>query len=139
LPCPVIDQAMIHRFLEFGASDQWGKSRPQAAHPAIEVESGLRSLTRLVAVDELSENGELCAAVDIHGPGGGQWTLSRNMSGNWSMARGILPMAKHLLQLNSVDVCPNRSREVSSHWFGKLLGVADDSKPIAPFTLDIPK
>ncbi len=135
LPCPAIDKAMVKRFLEFGASDQWGKSRPLPVLPAIEVEAGLQSLTRLMAVDDQADGCELCAAVDIHGPGGGQWTLSRDAFGHWNMARGIDPAAKHLLQLNSADVCPSQSRDVSSHWFGKLFDVADSS----PIPLNVPK
>ncbi|MFM7057140.1 MAG: SDR family oxidoreductase [Planctomycetota bacterium] len=28
LPCPLIDRTIIHRFIEFGNSDKWGKRRP---------------------------------------------------------------------------------------------------------------
>ena len=31
LPCPIIDEPMIHRFLAFGDADRWGKRRRNAA------------------------------------------------------------------------------------------------------------
>jgi nucleoside-diphosphate-sugar epimerase len=31
LPCPIIDEPMIHRFLAYGDADRWGKRRRQAA------------------------------------------------------------------------------------------------------------
>jgi len=32
-PCPIIDEAMIHRFLRFGQEDRWGKRRPPQLQP----------------------------------------------------------------------------------------------------------
>ena len=33
LPCPVIDEAMIHRFLAYGDADNWGRRRRKARRP----------------------------------------------------------------------------------------------------------
>jgi hypothetical protein len=30
LPCPIIDEPMLHRFLAFGDADRWGKRRRTA-------------------------------------------------------------------------------------------------------------
>lgn len=37
LPCPILDEPMLHRFLAYGDADRWGKRRRQA--------SGRRALT----------------------------------------------------------------------------------------------
>ena len=139
LPCPVIDHAMIHRFLNFGANDQWGKSRPKPIRHPVDVESGLRSLTQLGHISAQAFRGECCVAVEILGPGGGAWTLTRDQAGHWSFARGILPSALHVLQLHSNDVCPNQSRDNSAKWFGKLIDSAYSSLPVAPVPAVAPK
>ncbi len=80
LPAPRVDAALLARLLQFAEADQWG--RAPAARPS-EPASGLdcahymetffpaqapRSpLARAAALD-------LTIALDIHGPGGGQWS-----------------------------------------------------------------
>lgn len=34
MPCPEIDEAMVHRFIQYGEEDRWGKRRPTIIIPA---------------------------------------------------------------------------------------------------------
>lgn len=92
LPCPQIDEAMIHRFIEFGESNRWGKNRPRK--PAVEYWFE----DELVQIGNLAESivGRLSASIetpvtvglDIKGAGGGQWTLSEIATGI-QISRGL--------------------------------------------------
>ncbi|QEG34975.1 SDR family oxidoreductase [Bythopirellula goksoeyrii] len=80
LPCPVIDEAMFHRFMKYGEEDNWGKRRlPEARNP-LNVGKLLEKAVRNVPTrqDQPFENQhpkqELC--LDLTGPGGGQWIIT---------------------------------------------------------------
>jgi thioester reductase-like protein len=80
LPCPEIDQQMIHRFIQFGESNRWGKARPKRPAVTYWFEDELEQLGKLAEsiVSRLSSTGEapVTVGLDISGPGGGQWTLA---------------------------------------------------------------
>ena len=77
LPCPLIDEAMLHRFWRYGEEDRWGKRKPPRANVDFWVHSHLEK----VAAQNVSWNGsadkgaEWEIGLDILGPGGGQWQL----------------------------------------------------------------
>ena len=78
LPCPTIDEPMLHRFMKFGEEDRWGKRREKPAKVPFVVEDFLSSL--IGTAPELNEltptNGEKHVGLDVCGPGGGQWTVT---------------------------------------------------------------
>lgn len=79
IPCPVIDEATIHRFLRFGEKDRWGKRR--AAPPASDFQAAnhLESLREYAQAYKASHpdgqrlNGSFKLGFNILGLGGGQW------------------------------------------------------------------
>lgn len=73
LPCPVIDESMLHQFLRFGEQDRWGKRRPLTPQPWFDVANFL-----MTAVVESRQDIDQCQilGLDLTGPGGGQWTLT---------------------------------------------------------------
>ena len=72
LPCPEVDCEMIHRFIEFGTGDQWGKKRK----PAREVPCWFgEKLMNISEFEFLSPVKNAVLGIDIHGPGGGQWRI----------------------------------------------------------------
>ncbi|MCA9132250.1 MAG: SDR family oxidoreductase [Planctomycetales bacterium] len=73
LPCPVIDEAMLHRFLRYGEDDRWGKRKPPRNCPCASVEAYCRSQL----VEETADSTGDALAVNLHvlGPGGGDWQL----------------------------------------------------------------
>ncbi|HMO13195.1 MAG TPA: SDR family oxidoreductase [Pirellulaceae bacterium] len=84
IPCPVIDQAMIHRFIHFGERDRWGKNPICTPTVAVELEDslaslagGLRSWSRQVADKQHPRKGAV--GVNFVGRGGGQFTFERKL------------------------------------------------------------
>lgn len=95
LPCPLIDEAMMHRFLAYGDADRWGKRKqpaPQVEAWAADVladldADGLGML--LHAVDDGAANaGPRALVLDVIGPGGGSWTLRQAATGGLRVERG---------------------------------------------------
>lgn len=75
LPCPEIDEAVIHKFLRFGERDKWGKRRPRVVHPACTV-SRMSDLLKEYAEAHINTeqmNRQAVLGFDIIGSGGGQW------------------------------------------------------------------
>lgn len=80
--CPEIDRTVIHRYIDFGNEDRWGKNRQKA--PRIEVS----------AAELLSPAGEevrktRTVGFDVSGPGGGQYTVQFSAEGIASVDRGL--------------------------------------------------
>lgn len=80
LPCPAIDETMIHRFIEFGESNRWGKMRPRSPRVEYWFEDELERIGKLAEsiVGRLSASidSPVTIGLDIKGEGGGQWTLA---------------------------------------------------------------
>lgn len=104
LRCPVIDEAMIHRFLRFGELDRWGKHRPKVDRSGDEVRSQLERIEQIRSVLDASGSAEVVAALrprglssqgsfqiglDIQGPGGGQWRLTESEDGRLQVTLGL--------------------------------------------------
>jgi hypothetical protein len=82
LPCPAIDETVLHRYFRFGQADGWGKRRPRLPAVALWAEDALQrllsTLTRAEWAGLLRHYGVVvivCGA-DILGPGGGQWQIA---------------------------------------------------------------
>jgi thioester reductase-like protein len=96
LPCPIIDEPMIHRFLAFGDADRWGKRR--RPKPAVDAWVGdlleslgaeeLVSLARAVAGGAAASPPSVIG-VNVVGPGGGAWTIRRTSSTDIRLERGL--------------------------------------------------
>lgn len=110
LPCPPIDEAMIHRFLAFGDADRWGKRRRPKPDVTTWVEDELRSLT----TDQLTRLGRRLVGgpvakppsaigLSTRGPGGGEWTIRRDSSDTAVLERG-LETAAHTLVMTAEDL-----------------------------------
>lgn len=95
LPCPVIDEAMMHRFLAFGDADRWGKRK----QPAPQVEAWAADVLADLDADGMGMlqqavgAGSAAAApggvsLEVIGPGGGSWTLRQSAIGGLRVDRG---------------------------------------------------
>lgn len=81
LPCPVIDQAMLQRFLRFGEGDRWGKRKPTPGYHCACVKEHCLSLVDENAAEEAAEGAAdrttqtVTVNLRVIGPGGGEWRL----------------------------------------------------------------
>ena len=79
IPCPVIDEPTIHKFLRFGEKDRWGKRRPAPPASEFKASNHLESLREYAHAYKASHpegprlNGSFKLGFDILGLGGGQW------------------------------------------------------------------
>lgn len=103
LPCPVIDEAMMHRFLTYGDADRWGKRK----RPAPVIETWAADLLRSLEADDLfvlakklsgSREPSPPAAVGLEllGPGGGSWTIRLGDDATAVLEPGIAADAVHI-------------------------------------------
>jgi len=100
LPCPEIDEAMLHRFLKFGEEDRWGKRRQKKATVSIEVGTYLQqSLDMVDPVSVDSMKSEITLGLDVHGPGGGQWGVAFSDRGLVVVEPGLPSTCKTTLTL----------------------------------------
>ena len=78
LPCPKIDEAMIHKFWEYGEEDRWGKRRePQAKVPFWVADYLQEQISASTNGSHKANESDHCQTIglDVTGPGGGQWTI----------------------------------------------------------------
>jgi len=83
LPCPVIDQEMLHRYWRYGEEDRWGKRRPPKSEVPFWVSDQIRQRWQAPsarnAPQRRGSNGArrtsppLTVNLDVVGPGGCQW------------------------------------------------------------------
>lgn len=105
LPCPNLDEPMIHRFLAFGERDRWGKRRePRPIVPFwvdryLHEELGRRRPTSEGRDDRA---GSWTTGLSVHGPGGGQWLLTFVGDHLAEVALG-LPPDQPFITLSSAD------------------------------------
>ena len=86
IACPEIDKTVIHRYIDFGVEDNWGKSRPAKLLNDSWSDELLNDLT---AAGLQADSNGLVAGVDVFGPGGGQWTVRFADAGVFAVTRGL--------------------------------------------------
>lgn len=88
LKCPPVDRDMVFRFIEFGAKDKWGKRRPKSPEVPFWGSDQRQSMLRAAtSFDGLAEDSTI--GIDLQGPGGGQWQISKDAAGNLQWAAGL--------------------------------------------------
>ncbi|WP_246146310.1 SDR family oxidoreductase [Rubripirellula lacrimiformis] len=128
LPCPEIDETVIHRYMAFGLADRWGKRRDRGVNSPSPLVDFLRDAT---VASMRQEPDEACQVqthahlgLDILGPGGGQWRVARRHgSARFEVAHGlpcphtptIRANANVLAKLTTEqDLCPTEIRRYLS-------------------------
>ncbi|MFN6128491.1 MAG: hypothetical protein ACK494_06295, partial [Planctomycetota bacterium] len=87
IPCPAIDEAMLHRFLRFGEEDRWGKRRSRKPEFDSSVLDMLQSCDS--AIDSGDRSKRPRVSLDLVGPGGSQWTVGIGPQGNIFSVPGL--------------------------------------------------
>jgi len=99
LPCPTVDEAMIHRFIEFGTANRWGKTKVRSPKVEYWFEDELERIGMLAEsmVGQIADSvgTSITIGLDITGPGGGQWTLSEVANSNRFTANPGLPCGEN--------------------------------------------
>lgn len=108
LPCPAIDQEVIIRFLEFGKQDNWGKRRPKPVQVGRWIESHLTEIALtaqkiMAALNIRSEQSTFYLGLDVTGPGGGQWQLTRDQ-GSFDISPGLPVEGSPILKLSDLQI-----------------------------------
>jgi thioester reductase-like protein len=108
LPCPVIDEPMLHRFLRFGEEDRWGKRRAKKTAFDSTVIDMLQSLLQPTEKDDVSR----CPRVSLNllGPGGSQWTVVVGPSGDLSAVPGLDESAMFHGKMSTNDLIHEMAR-----------------------------
>ncbi len=99
-PCPVIDEAMLHTYIRFGEQDRWGKRR--AAKVKLNP-NAMEYFQKLSRADDSAPNCKARVALDLTGPGGGQWTLVLQNDGSLSCEPGLDAKADSHLGLSAAE------------------------------------
>ena len=104
LPCPVIDETVLHRYFQFGQQDGWGKRRPRLSPVSVWGEDALQRFLSTLNRPEwrcLSQQSgmvEVVYGVDLLGPGGGQWHIALDELGP-AMSPGLPPPGQPVVRL----------------------------------------
>ncbi|MBL8891940.1 MAG: SDR family oxidoreductase [Planctomycetaceae bacterium] len=118
LECPVLNEEVIKRYLEFGERDRWGKAKPQSIESMFDGRECIERLSEefvdllqhlaLECPDQPIHNGKTSGdqsrvqqiGFQLLGPGGGPFTLSLTPSGNVHVQPGISSQPPLLLQMS---------------------------------------
>lgn len=109
LDCPDLTRSVIHRYLDFGESDRWGrKKRPAAEWPLCGRELIQRLADEVLdLMDDLKKNSGAKSSrrtfrctFDLLGPGGGAWSIHVDEMGNAHVVPGHLADVDMTLQMN---------------------------------------
>ncbi|MEX0939094.1 MAG: SDR family oxidoreductase [Pirellulales bacterium] len=104
IPCPTIDESMLHRYLRFGEEDRWGKRRTAPVEVPCWIEE-LLAPTAATAGCNGSASPSMCTiGLDILGPGGGQWHLIRGENGQLTIEDGLPPTNNPVLRIASQEL-----------------------------------
>jgi nucleoside-diphosphate-sugar epimerase len=98
LPPPVFDRDLVARLLRFARDDKWGRRRTRAQlarGPASPREPDCARYMERFLPEQVQRStlarvfpAGLCFALDIRGPGGGQWSCRRDPGGRIEVRRG---------------------------------------------------
>jgi len=107
IPCPKIDQAMLHRFWKYGEADRWGKRREP--HPAVQyriadhLSEALTKTEPASGPSESESGGAVVVGLDISGPGGGQWKVTVQGSRVRHLDQGLPLRSNAILRMSTED------------------------------------
>ncbi len=99
LPCPVIDDAMLQRFLKFGEDDRWGKRRspPPKAYTSL----GHHFQSNLCPDKSTAQSPTLNINLRVVGPGGGDWCAAICDGVLVELEPGLSPDTQLAIELDS--------------------------------------
>lgn len=129
--CPKLDRTILHRYIEFGEQDKWGKRK----QPNPEVAAWASDIVESAAKVAIPNADAFEFGLDIHGPGGGQFTLSRPANGAVTVIQGLadrnMPTISitmdELQQLQNSNTAPQQADQAMKTLQTLLSGVSEAS------------
>jgi len=112
MPCPAIDESMLHTYIRYGEADRWGKRRMEA--PVIDWNAADYFREFQIALDHHNDRIENHLAIDLVGPGGGQWTLGLMSDSTLVCSVGLLADADSLLRMSTLEFSKLVSNPIGS-------------------------
>jgi len=104
IPCPEIDRTVVHRYIDFGNEDRWGKRRMECIEPPVMAEEFFSGVAAQNARPSASSpdhsDANVVVGLDLTGPGGAQLTLTLRRSGLAGIERGLPNDQHHTLRLS---------------------------------------
>lgn len=95
MPCPVIDERMLHTYIRFGEDDRWGKRRAKKPVFDASLHQFFSSLPRCQERARYRSK----IGIDAVGPGGGQWTLRLKSDRTIECEPGLDPTCESTINL----------------------------------------
>jgi len=112
LPCPAVDEEVLHRYWRFGEEDRWGK-RPR---PKCKVNQWADEVLRAaLAGSDCASSRHLLSrpgipgamGLDVVGPGGGQWKISYDGQGRPTARPGLPTGDEPVVRLTVEELARN--------------------------------
>lgn len=97
--CPEFDRTVMHRYIEYGNEDRWGKRRPEVTEPSFEIAEFLSDRP----LDANSTGSTTLVGLDLSGPGGAQMTLTLSPTGIRKLHRGLPDGDAAVLRMSTDD------------------------------------
>ncbi len=114
IPCPPIDKDVIHRFLDFGKSDAWGKRRIEPPLIKQHFATHLWDIARAFQSHAEHLGADFRLGIDVWGQGGGQWHIKLNGTGNPVILDGLPQNACATLRVDAGQVDELLSRQLTT-------------------------
>lgn len=96
IPCPNIDETMLHTYIRFGEADRWGKRRQPRVETSCCAAEYFEQFPQMAGDERFTSQ----VAIDLIGPGGGQWTLGLLSDGTLKCEQGLSHNADSLITLS---------------------------------------
>jgi len=132
--CPPIDRTVIHRYIEFGEEDRWGKRRPEK----LSNDSWADDVLPAVGSEDSVADAETLG-LNVAGPGGGQWTLQFAADGGVAVTRGLpgddVPVLQlqlsELLDFGPATQAAAAADGIPESLMHRLQSLVSDTQPVA--------
>jgi len=113
LPCPDVDDEVMMRLAEFAIRSGFGRPRPRPIRPEFDVQRHLDALLRARSRFLEVPNGRTHLALEVLGPGGGQWELMLEGTRAVAARKGVSPQCSATFRLDSGTYRQLVSRQLS--------------------------
>lgn len=122
IPCPRIDEGMLHRYIAFGEQDRWGKRKKKKVEIPFSMADHLQRMNTDTCQRFAGNGDDLVVGLDILGPGGGQWQVGLSQGCIRSIEPGLPAPSEMILRMTTDEFRALSSSQTKlSHGLGPHL------------------